>query len=86
MNRYSSLVGKRVEAQYRVAEIHQRSVGTLVTDTGESIFIEEHFSHGGRNKTMRVEIPYEYVIRVVDAPHNSEVSTPAPAPSRKSLR
>jgi hypothetical protein len=86
MKRYSSLVGKGVEAQYRVAEIHQSSVGTLVTDTGESIFVEEHFSQGGRNKTMRVEIPYEYVIRVVDAPQNSEVSTPAPAPSCKSPR
>ncbi|MGH9746047.1 MAG: hypothetical protein ACRD59_08065 [Candidatus Acidiferrales bacterium] len=85
MKRYSSFVGKRVEAHYRVAEIHQTSIGTLVTDTGESVFVEEHFSQGGRNKTMRVEIPYHYVIRIVDAPPVAKAPAPAPA-SYKKLR
>jgi hypothetical protein len=56
MSRYISFMGKRVEAQYRVADIHQKSVGTLVADTGRCIVIEEHLLQGERKKTMRVEI------------------------------
>jgi len=63
-------MGKRVEAQYRVANIHQKSVGMLVADTGRCIVIEEHLLLGERNKTMRVEIPYEYVIRLAETPRN----------------
>jgi hypothetical protein len=86
VKRYSLFIGKRVEAQYRVADIHQSSVGTLVSDTGESIFIEERFSQNGRNKTMRVEIPYSYVIRIAEAPPTGAASVPASSPSRKSRR
>ena len=42
------------------------TIGTLASDTGKAIFVEEHFSSGGKEKTMRVEIPYSYVIRVVE--------------------
>lgn len=84
MGRYASLVGKRVEAHYRAGEIQLSAVGTLVTDTGKSIFIEERFSQGGKNKTMRVEIPYEYVVRLDDAP--KEPATPMPAPPAKKRR
>jgi len=66
MSRYASFVGKRLEARYRVADIHQKSVGTLVADTGRCIVIEEHLLQGERKKTMRVEIPYEYVIRLAE--------------------
>jgi hypothetical protein len=86
MNRYAVLVGKRVEVHYRLVNTHQKSVGTLVTDTGESIFIEERFSQGERQKTIRVEIPYEYVIRVVEASAANEASEPASPPSRRSRR
>jgi hypothetical protein len=86
VNRYSSFIGKRVEAQYRVADIHQSSVGTLVIDTGESIFIEERFSQGGKNKSMRIEIPYSYVIRIAEAPPTVAASVTASIPSRKSRR
>jgi hypothetical protein len=86
MNRYAALVGKRVEVRYRIVNIHQKSIGKLVNDTGESIFIEEHFSHGERKKTMRVEIPYEYVIRVVETPGATEAPAPVPPPSRRSRR
>lgn len=68
-------MGKRVEAQYRVADIHQKSVGTVVADTGRSIVIEERILQGERKKTMRVEIPYEYVMRLTEEPHSSEVPT-----------
>jgi hypothetical protein len=86
MTRYGSLVGKRVEAQYRVADIHQKSVGTLVIDTGRSVIVEEHLVQGERKKTMRVEIPYEYVIRIVEAPQSSEGPVTVPVAPRKKRR
>jgi sporulation protein YlmC with PRC-barrel domain len=86
MIRYSSFVGKRVEAQYRVADIHQKSVGTLVIDTGRSVIVEEHLVQGERKKTMRVEIPYEYVIRIVEAPQSSEGPVTVPVAPRKKRR
>jgi hypothetical protein len=72
MNRYASFVGKRVEARYRVADIHQKSVGTLVADTGRCIVIEEHLLQGERKKTMRVEVPYEYVICLAEVPRSPD--------------
>jgi hypothetical protein len=86
MIRYSSFVGKRVEAQYRVADIHQKSVGTLVIDTGHSVIVEEHLVQGGRKKTMRIEIPYEYVIRIIEALQSSETRVTAPVAPRKTRR
>lgn len=86
MSRYVSFMGKRVEAQYRVAEIHQKSVGTLVADTGRQIVIEERLSQGERKKTMRVEIPYEYVIRIVEASQSPAVPVTVSAAPRKTRR
>jgi hypothetical protein len=75
---YAALVGKRVEAYYRAGDVHLSAVGTLVTDNGKSISIEEHFSLSGKEKTLRVEIPYDFIIRVVqangDAPQDSSAS------------
>jgi hypothetical protein len=70
MARYSSLLGQQVEAHYRTGDIYLKVSGTLVSDSGHAIFIEETFSQDGRDKAMRVEIPYDYVIRVlkIDAP------------------
>ncbi|HVB57371.1 MAG TPA: hypothetical protein VNE63_13235 [Candidatus Acidoferrales bacterium] len=67
MNRYSAIVGKRVEAHYRASDSRFSAVGVLVSDTGTSIFIEERLSQGGRQKTFRVEIPYEYVLHIAEA-------------------
>jgi len=75
-----------VEAQYRVADIHQKSVGTLVADTGRSIVVEERILQGERKKTMRVEIPYEYVIRLTEAAQSSEVPTMVHAKALKTRR
>jgi hypothetical protein len=86
MSRFVSLMGKRVEAQYRVADIHQKSVGTLVADTGLSIVVEERILQGERKKTMRVEIPYEYVIRLTEAAQSSEVPTVVHAKAIKTRR
>jgi hypothetical protein len=79
-------MGKRVEAHYRVADIHQKSVGTVVADTGRSIVIEERILQGERKKTMRVEIPYEYVIRLTEEPHSFEVPTVVQAKPTKTRR
>jgi hypothetical protein len=82
MGRYAALVGKRVEAHYRAGDIHLSAVGTLATDTGKAVFIEERFEQGGKNKTMRVEIPYDYVVRIVEARQEAAVPAPMPAPKK----
>jgi hypothetical protein len=64
MGRYSSLDGKRVEALYRAGDIQLSAIGTLVSDSGKSIFVEERFLQNGKQKTMRVEIPYGFIIRL----------------------
>jgi hypothetical protein len=84
MGRYSALLGKRVEVRYRTAEVHLSAVGTLVSDSGKSIFLEDRFSLGGREKTMRVEIPYQFVIHVSET--HAEASRPAPLPARPSKK
>ncbi|MGH9640250.1 MAG: hypothetical protein ACRD4R_10115 [Candidatus Acidiferrales bacterium] len=78
--RYAALVGKRVEAYYRAADLPMSALGTLVADNGKSIFIEERFSQSGKEKTLRVEIPYDYIVRVVETsgdPPASDDSSPS---------
>jgi hypothetical protein len=65
--RYAALVGRRVEASYRTSDLQLSVAGTLVADDGKSIFIEERFSQSGKEKTLRVEIPYDYIVRVVES-------------------
>jgi hypothetical protein len=86
MERYSALVGKRVEAHYRTGDIHLSAVGVLVSDTGKSVFLEERFSQGGKDKTIRVEIPYEYVLRISEASEKASArppSKPASLPKKR---
>jgi hypothetical protein len=83
MARYDSLVGKRVEAQYRAAEIHLLAVGTLISDSGKSVILEDRFSAGGKDKTMRVEIPYEYLVRLVETKASPAAPAPLPPSSTK---
>jgi hypothetical protein len=44
-----------------------------VADTGKSIFLEEQIRPRGRLKTFRWEIPYPYVVQIVEI-------SPLPAP------
>jgi hypothetical protein len=67
MERYRYLVGRRVEVHYRSGDFYLSCVGTLASDDSEAIVVNEQFSSGGRQKTMRVEIPYAYVVRVAEA-------------------
>jgi hypothetical protein len=70
MQRFVSFIGQRVEAHYRAGDLHLAVIGILVSDTGDTLHVEERFSQNGREKMMRVLIPYDYVIRVVE--HNPQ--------------
>jgi hypothetical protein len=83
MARYSALLGKRVEAHYRAGDMQLSTIGTLASDTGKAIFVEEHFSSGGKEKTMRVEIPYAYLIQVAEARAETTQPRNAPKPPKK---
>jgi hypothetical protein len=63
MERYRHLLSKRVEVHYQSGDFYLSCVGTLASDDGESIVVHEQFSSGGSQKTMRVEIPYSYIVR-----------------------
>jgi hypothetical protein len=66
VNKYDYFLGKRVEARYRTGHIYYTATGILAIDNGSSIFVEDHFSQDGRPKTIRVEIPYECVLAIVE--------------------
>ncbi len=83
MARYSALLGKRVEAHYRAGDMQLSTIGTLASDTGKAIFVEERFSSGGKEKTMRVEIPYAYVIRVAEMRDEATQPRAVPKPAKK---
>jgi len=64
MGLYTSLLGKRVDVRYRAGDIHLSAIATLVADTGDRISLEDRVSQGGKEKTIRTEIPYEYLLRI----------------------
>jgi hypothetical protein len=64
MARYFSLMGKRVEVQYRAGDVRLEATGTLTADSGRSIFLEEQFVQNGKVKMFRWEIPYPCILRV----------------------
>jgi hypothetical protein len=83
MARYTALVGKRIEAHYRAGDMQLSTIGTLGSDTGKAIFVEERFTSGGKEKTMRVEIPYAYVIRVAEVRAEAAQPRGLPKPTTK---
>lgn len=86
MGRYSQLSGKRVEAHYRAGDIYLSAHGTLVVETENAVFIEERFTHNGKEKTIRVDIPYEYLIRLIESPQTEGTSEPASSLSKTLTR
>jgi len=68
MARYSAFLGRRVEVQYRAGEILLPASGTFVADSGRSIFLEQNFEQRGQHKHFRWEIPYQYLVRIVEKP------------------
>jgi len=68
MARYSSFLGRKVEVQYRAGDILLPASGTLVADSGRSIFLEQMFEQRGQHRHFRWEIPYQYLIRIEEKP------------------
>jgi len=75
MARYPELIGRRVDVQYRAGDVMLPATGTLVADSGKSIFLEEKLLQRGQTKTFRWEIPYRFISSI------SENFAPLPAAS-----
>ncbi len=67
MAQYFALLGRRVEVHYRAGDIFLPATGTLVADSGRSIFLEEHLTQRGQVKTFRWEIPYQCIVRLTES-------------------
>jgi len=84
MAKYAAFLGRKVEVLYRAGDILLPASGTMVADSGRSIFLEQHFVQRGLKKNFRWEIPYQYVVRLEEKsepPDSPEATlTPAPAP------
>lgn len=78
MARYTSLIGKRMEVSYRAGDILLSAAGVLVTDSGESIYLEEHFIQRGNPKTLRIEIPYPCIVRMTESAEAQAPNQAAP--------
>jgi hypothetical protein len=89
MARYHTLIGHRVEVQYRAGDIVLPAIGTLAADSGRSIFLEERLVQRGEVKTFRWEVPYPFIISLeeslVPAPPLPAADAPA-QPSTQSAR
>lgn len=86
---YCALMQRRVEVVYRAGEANLSATGTVVADSGKSIFIEQQYTRAGKTSTFRWEIPYGCIVRVSEAyalPSDPEPPTAAPKPSRARLR
>ena len=74
MTRYSCLLGRRVEVVYRLGTVHLLAVGVLLADSGEFIFVEQHFDHYGSIKTVHLKIPYHCIVRLNGSNPDSELA------------
>lgn len=77
MARYSAFLGRRVEVQYRAGDILLPASGTLVADSGRSIFLEQSFEQRGLQRNFRWEIPYQYIVRLEEKAETVQASAPA---------
>jgi hypothetical protein len=66
MTSYEALLGKRVEAHYRASDLQLSAAGTLIADSGRSISIEDRYIRDGREKKTCLEIPYDFLFRVIE--------------------
>ncbi len=53
------------------------ATGTLASDSGKTIFLEEHIGQQNQVKTFRWEIPYESIIKLTE----SSMAPSSPPPS-----
>jgi hypothetical protein len=84
MARYSALLGRSVEVQYRAGDICLPASGTLVADSGRSIFLEQHFEQRGQQKNFRWEVPYAYIVRIEERPPVDAVPVAVASPAESS--
>src|SRR5207244_4753919 len=84
MARYSAFLGRRVEVQYRAGDILLPASGTFVADSGRSIFLEQNLDQRGQHRHFRWEIPYQYLVRIVEQPDSgaSAIATSVPVTSK----
>lgn len=90
MARYHTLIGHRVEVQYRAGDIVLPAIGTLAADSGRSIFLEERLVQRGEVKTFRWEVPYPFIISLeeslVPAPPLPSADAPATEGAKQAAR
>jgi hypothetical protein len=72
MARYSSFLGRRVEVHYRAGDILLPASGIFVADSGRSIFLEQSFVQRGQQKHFRWEIPYQFIVRLIEKAEGDE--------------
>jgi hypothetical protein len=84
MARYAAFLGRFVDVQYRAGDICLPASGTLVADSGRSIFLEQHYEQHGQSKNFRWEIPYQCVLRVEESETFREAATGEPAQQHES--
>ena len=65
MAKYHALLGVRVRVEYRAGDVYLPAVGTLVADSGKSIFLEERFEKSESVKCFRWELPYHCIMKIV---------------------
>jgi hypothetical protein len=80
MARYSGLLGRRIEVTYRAGDILLPATGNLAADSGNSVFLEEHYQHRGDIKTFRWEIPYPCIVQLNECAEEQRPSAPVNAP------
>lgn len=73
--RYKSLIGKQIEISYRAGDIHLPASGVLMADSGLSVYLEDRFVQRGKQKTLRLEIPYQCIMSLRET---SSTSAPCP--------
>jgi hypothetical protein len=72
MASYANFLGRKVTVSYRVSDILLPASGTLVGDSGRSIFLEQHLEQRGRVNYFRWEIPYQNIYRIAEAVDQQE--------------
>jgi len=82
MARFSAFLGRRVEVQYRAGDILLPASGTLVADSGRSIFLEQMFESRGQHRHFRWEIPYPCLVRIEEKPDSGATVNAAASPAK----
>lgn len=73
MARYQSFLGKHVHVLYRAGDVQLSASGALASDSGASVYVEDRFLDSGKEKIIRVEIPYGFLISLEEKPpHTSK--------------